>query len=52
MGIERKHIGTKFREHLDAEEVDVNHVGTDEQLADILAKALGCTKFVKLHQKI
>jgi hypothetical protein len=51
MGIERKHIGSKFREHLDAE-VDVDHVGTDEQLADILAKALGCPEFVELHQKI
>ena len=32
--------------------MDVDHVRTEEQLADILTKALGRTKFVELRQKI
>ena len=50
-----KHIDTKFhytRERIEAGEMDVDHVRTEEQLADILTKALGRTKFVELRQKV
>ena len=50
-----KHIDTKFhytRERIEEGEMDVDHVRTEEQLADILTKALGRTKFVELRQKI
>ncbi|XP_040245182.1 secreted RxLR effector protein 161-like [Aegilops tauschii subsp. strangulata] len=32
--------------------VDVDHVGTDGQLADVLTKALGRIKFIELRQKL
>ena len=50
-----KHIDTKFHytcEHIEAREMDVDHVHTDEQPANILTKALWRTKFVELRQKI
>ena len=50
-----KHIDTKFhytRERIEAGEMDVDHVRTDDQIADILTKALGRNKFVELRQKI
>ena len=50
-----KHIDTKFHythERIEEGEMDVDHVRTEEQLADILTKALGRTKFVELRQKI
>jgi hypothetical protein len=50
-----KHIDTKFhytRERIEAGEMEVEHVGTEDQVADILTKALGRNKFVELRQKI
>ena len=32
--------------------VDVEHVGTDEQVADILTKPLGRVKFVEFRLKL
>jgi len=32
--------------------VDVDHVGTDDQLVDILTKALGRIRFVELRQRL
>ena len=32
--------------------MDVDHVGTDNQLADILTKPLGKIKFVELRSKL
>ena len=46
-----KHIALHyhfFREHIAKGEVDVKHVSTDLQIADILTKGLGDTKFEKL----
>jgi hypothetical protein len=32
--------------------VDVNHVGTDDQLADILTKPLGRLRFVEMRLRL
>jgi hypothetical protein len=32
--------------------VNVDHIGTDGQLADVLTKALGRVKFVELRMKL
>jgi hypothetical protein len=50
-----KHIDTKFhyiRECIEEGKIDVVHVGTDGQLADIFTKALGKIKFVEMRQKL
>ena len=49
-----KHIDIKYhfiRQCLEENKLDVDHVGTDEQLADILTKALGKIKFVEMRAK-
>jgi hypothetical protein len=48
-----KHIDTKFhhiRDSVEAGQLDVDHVRTEEQLADILTKALGFVQFIELHR--
>ena len=46
-------IGYHFiRECIEDGKVDVDHVGTDGQLADVLTKALGRIKFIELRQKL
>ena len=50
-----KHIDIKFHythEQIEDGVLEVEHVSTEEQLADILTKALGCNKFVEFRQKI
>lgn len=50
-----KHIDTRFhyiQECINDGKVEVDHVGTDGQLADILTKALGHVKFIEMRQKI
>ena len=50
-----KHIDTKYhfvRDCVDRGEVNIDHVGTVEQLADILTKALGRVRFVELRQQL
>jgi hypothetical protein len=50
-----KHIDTKFhftRQQVEDGVLEVEHVGTKNQLADILTKALGRNKFVELRQRI
>ena len=50
-----KHIDTKYhyiRECVEEKRIDVNYVGTDDQLADILTKSLGRLKFLEMRQKI
>ncbi|KAM3410301.1 hypothetical protein ACQJBY_002482 [Aegilops geniculata] len=50
-----KHIDIRYhfiRECIEDGKVDVDHVGTDGQLADVLTKALGRIKFVELRQKL
>jgi hypothetical protein len=50
-----KHIDTRYhfiRDCVDRGEVDVEHVSTVEQLADILTKALGRVRFAELRQKL
>ena len=47
-----KHIDTRFhfiRGCIEERKVDVDHVRTDEQRADILTKSLGRAKFVELR---
>jgi len=46
-----KHIDTKYhflRECIEEGKVEVDHVGTAEQLADIFTKALGRVRFIEL----
>ena len=48
-----KHIDTKFhfiRDCIEEGQIDVDHVRTEEQLADILTKALGYVRFNKLRR--
>jgi hypothetical protein len=50
-----KHIDTRYHYILDCIDqgmVDVDHVETDHQLADILTKPLGRVKFVELRTKL
>jgi hypothetical protein len=50
-----KHIDVKFhsiREYIEEGKVEVAHVRTHDQLADILTKALGRVRFVELRQKL
>ena len=37
---------------MDRGEVDIDHVSTNEQLADIVTKALGRVRFVELRQQL
>jgi len=50
-----KHIDTKFhflRECVEEGKVEVEHVGTGEQVADIFTKALGRVKFIELRSAL
>lgn len=50
-----KHIDVKFhfiRDCIEQGQVEVDHVGTEQQLADILTKALGRVRFVEMRQKM
>lgn len=50
-----KHIDTRYhyiRDCIEKEVVDVEHVGTDNQLADILTKPLARLKFVELRTRL
>jgi hypothetical protein len=50
-----KHIDTKFhyiRENVECGKIRVEHVGTADQLADILTKALGRVRYLELREKI
>uniref|UniRef100_A0ACD5XRG8 Uncharacterized protein n=1 Tax=Avena sativa TaxID=4498 RepID=A0ACD5XRG8_AVESA len=50
-----KHIDIKFhhiRQCLEEGKLDVDHVRTDGQLADILTKALGRTRFVEMRARL
>jgi len=50
-----KHIDTRYhfiRECVDKGEVDISHVSTNEQLVDILTKALGRVRFAELRQQL
>ena len=50
-----KHIDTRYhyiRERIEKGKVEVDHVGTEEQLADIFTKALGRARFIDLRGAI
>ena len=50
-----KHIDVRYhfiRECYETEKLDVDHVGTKLQLADILTKGLGCIKFDEMSQML
>jgi len=50
-----KHIDTKFhflRECVEEGKLEVEHVGTGEQVADIFTKALGRVKFIELRSAL
>lgn len=50
-----KHIDTKFhyiRENVENEKIRVEHVGTSDQLADIMTKPLGRVRFIELRDRI
>ena len=50
-----KHIDVKFhfiRDCVEHGEVQLDHVGSDDQVADPLTKALGRVKFIELRQKL
>jgi hypothetical protein len=50
-----KHIDTRYhyiRDCVAKGVVDVSHVGTDDQLADILTKPLGRVKFVEMRSRL
>ena len=50
-----KHIDVRFhylRECIDDGKIDIGHVSTNGQLADILTKALGKVKFIEMRSKL
>lgn len=50
-----KHIDIKYhyiRSCIEEGKTDVEHIGTDGQLADLLTKALGRVKFIEMGQKL
>ena len=50
-----KHIDTRYhfiRDCVERGEVDIDHVSTNDQLADILTKALGQVRFVELRKQL
>lgn len=50
-----KHIDTRFRfirDCVERGEVEIDHVSTTDQLADILTKALGRIRFAELRQQL
>ena len=50
-----KHIDTKYhfvRDYVDNGSIDIDHVSTQNQLADILTKALGKVRFIELRQQL
>jgi hypothetical protein len=50
-----KHIDTKFhfiRECIEEGKVEIDHVGTAGQLADIFTKSLGRVRFVELRSAL
>ena len=50
-----KHIDTKFhflRECIEQGKVEVEHIGTADQLADIFTKALGRARFLELRKAL
>ncbi|KAG2760436.1 hypothetical protein PC116_g9913 [Phytophthora cactorum] len=47
-----KHIEKKFhvsRDLVEKKELEVQHVGTNAMVADIMTKALGAVKFARFH---
>ena len=50
-----KHIDVKYhfiRECVEEGRADVKHIGTTDQLADLLTKALGRTRFVEMRKML
>jgi hypothetical protein len=50
-----KHIDTRYhflRECVEEGKVEIEHVGTAEQVADIFTKALGRVKFIELRSAL
>lgn len=50
-----KHIDLRYhfvREKVEAGDIDIEHVRTDDQLADILTKSLGRVKFQEMRKKV
>ena len=50
-----KHIDTKFhfiRECIEEGKIEVDYIGTEEQLADMFTKALGQARFVELRRAL
>ena len=50
-----KHIDLRFhfiRECIEEGRVDIEHISTDGQLADVLTKSLGCVKFLEMRLKL
>ena len=50
-----KHIDTRFhhiRECIEYGMIEVQHVNTNDQLADILTKSLGRQKFIEMRKKV
>ena len=50
-----KHIDIRYhfiRDMVQRGAIRLDHIGTDEQVADILTKSLGKVKFLTLHEKL